>query len=169
MNNDQIDYMKDNNVIVKEAIWNVEVPKYKILGRDHLKTQVARAFLPDYFCDYNVYIWLDADLWLNDYETFKLYEQGALQDCIAITPQSDRAYFNNANVEWFMNFPKKVKLKSNSPFVGAELAIKAGMNGYKVGEIGIHTYPSTFGTGSSVSFKNIVLTLKDMLLLFIRI
>ena len=65
--------------------------------------------------------------------------------------------------------PKKVKLKSNSPFVGAELAIKAGMNGYKVGEIGIHTYPRTFGTGSSVSFKNIVLTLKDMLLLFIRI
>ena len=64
---------------------------------------------------------------------------------------------------------KKVKLKSNSPFVGAELAIKAGMNGYKVGEIGIHTYPRTFGTGSSVSFKNIVLTLKDMLLLFIRI
>ncbi len=64
---------------------------------------------------------------------------------------------------------KKVKLKSNSPFVGAELAIKAGMSGYKVGEIGIHTYPRTFGTGSSVSFKNIILTLKDMLLLFIRI
>ena len=41
---------------------------------------------------------------------------------------------------------KKVKLKSNSPFVGAELAIKAGMSGYKVGEIGIHTYPTTLGT-----------------------
>ena len=42
--------------------------------------------MPDYFPDYKVYIWLDADLWLNDYESFKLYEQGALQDCIAITP-----------------------------------------------------------------------------------
>ena len=39
----------------------------------------------------------------------------------------------------------------------------------KVNEIGIHTYPRTFGTGSSVSFKNILLTLKHMFLLFSRI
>ena len=64
---------------------------------------------------------------------------------------------------------KRIKLKSNSPFVGAELAIKAGLVGYKVGEIGIHTYPRTFGSGSSVSFKNILLTLKDMFLLFVKI
>ena len=64
---------------------------------------------------------------------------------------------------------KRIKLRSNSPFVGAELAIKAELAGYKVGEIGIHTYPRTFGTGSSVSFKNILLTLKDMFLLFSRI
>ena len=64
---------------------------------------------------------------------------------------------------------KRIKLRSNSPFVGAELAIKAELAGYKVGEIGIHTYPRTFGTGSSVSFKNILLTLKDMFLLFLRI
>ena len=64
---------------------------------------------------------------------------------------------------------KRIKLRSNSPFVGAELAIKAELAGYKVSEIGIHTYPRTFGTGSSVSFKNILLTLKDMFLLFSRI
>ena len=64
---------------------------------------------------------------------------------------------------------QRIKLKSNSPFVGAELAIKAGLAGYKVGEIGIHTYPRTFGTGTSVSFKNILLTLKDMILLFFKI
>ena len=64
---------------------------------------------------------------------------------------------------------KRIKLRSNSPFVGAELAIKAELAGYKDSEIGIHTYPRTFGTGSSVSFKNILLTLKDMFLLFLRI
>ena len=63
----------------------------------------------------------------------------------------------------------RIKLKSNSPFVGAELAIKAGRAGYRIGEIGIHTYPRTFGTGTSVSFKNILLTLKDMTLLFFKI
>ena len=64
---------------------------------------------------------------------------------------------------------RRIKLKSNSPFVGAKLAIKAGLADYKVGEIGIHTYPRTFGSGSSVGLKNILLTLKDMFLLFFRI
>ena len=109
MNEDQLIYLKDNNVLVKKAEWDVAVPKYKILGRNHLKTQVARAFLPNYFPNFKIYIWLDADLWINDKNTFLLYEKGASDNCLAITPQSDRAYFNNANVEWFMNFPKKVK------------------------------------------------------------
>ncbi len=109
MNNDQISYLKDNDVLIKEAIWNVKVPNYKILGRNHLKTQVARAFLPDYFPNNQIYVWLDADLWINDPNTFLLYEKGAAQNCLSITPQSDRAYFNNARVEWFMNFPTKVK------------------------------------------------------------
>ena len=64
---------------------------------------------------------------------------------------------------------RHIKLKSNSPFVGAELAIKTKLAGYKVGEIGIHTFPRTFGTGASVSLKNILLTLKDMILLIMRI
>ena len=64
---------------------------------------------------------------------------------------------------------KKIKLFSKSPFLGAELAIKTKLYGFKVNEIGIHTYPRTFGTGSSVSFKNIVLTIKDMILLLIKI
>ena len=124
---EQITYLKDNKVIVKEAKWNVDVPKFKILGRNHLKTQVARAFLPNYFPNYKLYIWLDADVWLNDFETFLLYERGALKNALAITPQSDRAYFKQANVEWFMNFPKKVKtinFKNISKSVSNKLARK---------------------------------------------
>ena len=64
---------------------------------------------------------------------------------------------------------RSIKLKSNSPFVGAELAIKAKLAGYKVGEIGIHTSPQTFRSGTSVSYKNILLTIRDMFLLFVKI
>ena len=127
MNKNQIDYLRDNKIKVKDAIWNTKVPTYKILGRDHLKTQVARAFLPDYFENYKVYIWLDADLWINDLDTFLLYEKGALLNNLTITPQSDRAYFNNAKVEWFMNFPTKVKTinyKNISKSVSNKLAKK---------------------------------------------
>ena len=64
---------------------------------------------------------------------------------------------------------RKLKLTSSSPFLGAELAIKAKEKNFKVKEVGIHTYPRTFGDGSSVSFRNIILTIKDMLILFIKI
>ena len=64
---------------------------------------------------------------------------------------------------------KKIKLTSNSPFIGAELAIKSKYAGFDVSEIGIHTYPRTIETGSSVSVKNIILTIRDMIILFIRL
>ena len=131
----QKNYFKDYNVLIKNAEWNVEVPKYKILGRENLKTQVARAFLPDYFDNYKVYVWLDADMWLNDVESFYFYEKGALNDRLTIVPQSDRAYIKNANVEWLFGFPKKIKTinyknisKSISKSLGRKYAFHSTLN-----------------------------------------
>ena len=109
MDLNQLNYLKDNKIIIAKARWDVKVPQYKILGRNHLKTQTARAFLPDYFPNFKIYIWLDADLWLNDVNSFLLYEKGAFKNSLAITPQVDRAYYKLASVEWFFNFPKRIK------------------------------------------------------------
>ena len=128
-------FFLDNSVIIKEAIWNTSVPKFKILGRDNLKTQVARAYLPDYFEDYKLYIWLDADMWLNDIKSFNLYEKGAFNNKLTIVPQSDRAYVKNANVEWLLGFPKKIKTinyknisKSISKSLGRKYAFHSTLN-----------------------------------------
>ena len=58
---------------------------------------------------------------------------------------------------------EQVNLTSNSPFIGAELAIKSMLAGHPVGELGIQTFPRSFGTGSSTSMRNILLTIRDML------
>ena len=128
-------FFLDNSVIIKEAIWNTSVPKFKILGRDNLKTQVARAYLPDYFEDYKLYIWLDADMWLNDIKSFNLYEKGAFNNKLTIVPQSDRAYIKNANIEWLFGFPKKIKTinyknisKSISKSLGRKYAFHSTLN-----------------------------------------
>jgi len=55
-----------------------------------------------------------------------------------------------------------LNLISDSPFIGAELAIKAMLKGYRVGEVGIQTFPREFGKGSSTSIKNIFKTIKDI-------
>ena len=61
---------------------------------------------------------------------------------------------------------KKVNLSSKSPFIGAELAIKSKYLGLKVKEVGIHTYPRTFGSGESVTIRNIIFTIKEMLKMY---
>ena len=56
-----------------------------------------------------------------------------------------------------------IELTSNSPFAGAELAIKTMLRGYPVGELGIQTFPRSFARGHATSVSNIMATIRDML------
>ena len=64
---------------------------------------------------------------------------------------------------------KKVKLTTNSPFIGAELVIKAKYLDYKIDEVGIHSFPSNFRAGSSIVLKNILITIRDIFILYYKI
>jgi hypothetical protein len=71
--------------------WDVDFP-----GRagmpDTFKAQVARPFLPRHFPGYEMYFWLDADAWLQEWRVVELYRAAAGRDRLAITPEIDRAY-----------------------------------------------------------------------------
>lgn len=58
---------------------------------------------------------------------------------------------------------EELYLISDSPFIGAEITLRTMLKGYRVGEMGIQTFPREFGSGSSVSSKNILYTIQDML------
>lgn len=60
----------------------------------------------------------------------------------------------------------EIPLTSVSPFIGAELTIKTMLRGYRVGEVGIQTFPREFGKGASVSMPNIIKTIKEMLKMY---
>lgn len=57
----------------------------------------------------------------------------------------------------------ELDLKSSSPFIGAEIAIKTMLKGFPVGEVGIQTFPREFGHGSATSWRNIIATIRDMI------
>ncbi len=56
----------------------------------------------------------------------------------------------------------ELDLQSSSPFIGAEIAIKTMLKGFRVGEVGIQTFPREFGRGASVTVPNIIATIRDM-------
>ena len=69
----QIDILKDKVDEIKKANWDIEVSKFKVMGKEWLKSQVSRAFLPEYFPDYSKYLWIDSDAWVNDWNSIELY------------------------------------------------------------------------------------------------
>ena len=105
---------------IKLAEWDIEVPGYKVRGKDWLKSQVSRAFLPKYFPDYEKYLWIDCDAWVNDWKCIKLYFQACDNGKLGITQTMGPGYKITSKVNWLIgklaiirsqNFKHAVKSK----------------------------------------------------------
>jgi hypothetical protein len=71
--------------------WDFDFPG-RARAPEALKAELARPFLPKYFPGYRMYLWLDADAWVQDWRIVELYCDAAGRDKLAITPEIDRAY-----------------------------------------------------------------------------
>jgi len=94
---------------IKPADWDIEVPNFKIKGREWLKSQVSRAFLPKYFPNYKKYLWIDADAWVNSWEAIELYFKGCDNNKLSIATSADRAYGRVLRAEWLIGGFAKIK------------------------------------------------------------
>ena len=93
---------------IKSAEWDIEVPGHKIKGKEWLKSQVSRAFLPKYFPNYDKYLWIDCDAWVNSWEAIELYFKGCENNKLSISTNADRAY-GGLGVKWLFWGYAKVK------------------------------------------------------------
>ncbi|MDA9606034.1 glycosyl transferase [bacterium] len=97
---------------VKSAEWDIEVPDSKIKGREWLKSQVSRAFLPNYFPSYEKYLWIDCDAWVNNWETIELYFKACDDGKLGITQTIGPGYKITSKVNWV--FGKLAIIKSQN-------------------------------------------------------
>ena len=70
---------------IKSAEWDIEVSAIKVRGKEWLKSQVSRAFLPKYFPNYEKYLWIDCDAWVNDWQSVELYFKACEKSKLGIT------------------------------------------------------------------------------------
>ena len=121
---------------IKSADWDIEVPGYKIKGREWLKSQVSRAFLPKYFPNYEKYLWIDADAWVNSWEAVDLFLRGCENNKLSIATSADRAYGRVLRAEWvFGGFAriksqnyKHAKSSGFSEKIARQVALKPHLN-----------------------------------------
>ncbi len=97
---------------IKSAEWDIQVPYKKIKGREWLKSQVSRAFLPKYFPSYEKYLWIDCDAWVNDWQTIELYFKACENEKLGITQTIGPGYKITSRVNWV--FGKLAIIKSQN-------------------------------------------------------
>ena len=109
---DQRDSLSKKVDEIKNAEWDIEVPGYKVKGKEWLKSQVSRAFLPKYFPKYEKYLWIDCDAWVNDWSCVELYFKACDDGKLGITQTIGPGYKITSKVNWL--FGKLALIKSQN-------------------------------------------------------
>lgn len=96
------------NTIVSPG-WDLDFPDQAATPA-YRKKNTALPHLPRYFPGFGVYVWLDADCWVQDWTAVELLIEGARRDSMAAVPEIDRCY---------ANLPSGLKLRviRNIPFL----------------------------------------------------
>jgi hypothetical protein len=102
LTDDQKSILKDKVDEIKSAEWDIDVPANKVIGKEWLKSQVARAFLPKYFPSYEKYLWIDCDAWVNDWNSIELYFKACEKGKLGITQTLGPGYRIMSKVNWLV-------------------------------------------------------------------
>ena len=112
LNDDQKKILANKVDEIKSAEWDIKVPNHKINGKEWLKSQVSRAFLPKYFPNYEKYLWIDCDAWVNDWQSVDLYFRACDNGKLGITQSLGPGYKITSKVNWL--FGKLAIIKSQN-------------------------------------------------------
>jgi len=99
---EQLTILKTKVYSVKKAEWDIKVPGYKVLKKEWLKSQVSRAFLPNYFPEFKKYLWIDCDAWVNSWSAVDLYFRACNDGKLGITQSIGPGYRIMSKVKWLL-------------------------------------------------------------------
>ena len=98
---DQISKIKNKVYAIEKARWDIPVSSFKVKGKEWLKSQVSRAFLPNYFPSFDKYIWIDCDAWVQSWFAIELLSSACNDGKLGIVSMSDRHNGRVAKINWF--------------------------------------------------------------------
>jgi hypothetical protein len=87
----QIGELKSLGIRVVRPGWDFDFPVGKEPPGEWFKAMTARCHLPKYFPDFKLYIWIDADAWIQDWTAIQIFMVAAMGG-MAICPELHPAY-----------------------------------------------------------------------------
>ena len=109
---------------IKKAEWDIDVPGYKVMGKEWLKSQVSRAFLPKYFPNYNKYLWIDCDAWVQDWSSIDLYFKACENGKLGITQTMGPGYKIMSKVKWIFGKIALIKSQNFKHAIKSKIGLK---------------------------------------------
>lgn len=81
--------------------WDLPYAPALRASRGHERAKLARPFLPRYFPGYELYLWIDADCWVQERYAVEWFFEAAADGALAIAPSQDRSYhYTAASLDW---------------------------------------------------------------------
>ena len=108
---------------IKSAEWDIDVPAFKVEGREWLKSQVSRAFLPKYFPNYEKYLWIDCDAWVNNWDSVELYFEACESGKLGITQTLGPGYKVMSKVNWLFGKVAIIKAQNFKHAIKSKIGI----------------------------------------------
>ena len=123
LNEDQFKKIKNKVDEIKKAEWDIEVSKIKIRGKEWLKSQVSRAFLPKYFPNYKKFLWIDCDAWVNDWNSIELYFKACDKGKLGITQSIGPGYRIISKVKWLIGKLAIIKSQNFKHAISSKISL----------------------------------------------
>ena len=90
--------------VIVEPGWDFEIDPAMRQEQPYLRAKLARPRLPAYFPGRDLYLWLDADIWVQNRFAIEWFFEAARTGGMAVVPSSDRSYaFHPTHIEWRWN------------------------------------------------------------------
>ncbi|MEG4336974.1 glycosyltransferase [Microcoleus sp. D3_18_C2] len=101
---EQLHWLKTQVNIIQKPDWD-----FDFSGRNeaphYLKGLLARPFLRRYFPSFDIYLWIDADAWVQDWQAVELLVKGAAKRGLAVVAELDRGYYlAYGKLPWYWQF-----------------------------------------------------------------
>ena len=111
LKSNQIEKLSSEVDEIKKAEWDIDIPFHK-KRKEWLKSQISRAFLPKYFPNYDKYLWIDCDAWVNSWNCIDNYFKACENNKLGITQSIGPGYRSMAKVNWI--FGKFAAIKTQN-------------------------------------------------------
>ncbi len=109
---------------IKNAEWDIAVSGFKVRGKEWLKSQVSRAFLPNYFPNFKKYLWIDCDAWVQEWSSIELYFAACRNGKLGITQTMAPGYRIMSKVKWLFGKLAIIKSQNFKHAVSSKISIE---------------------------------------------